>query len=154
MTTLKLITKINAPIQTVFDLSRDIDFHQITASQTNESAIGGTTSGLINFGESVTWRGKHFGIYLKHTSKITAFERPSKFTDVMTKGHFTYFAHQHFFRSMENGTLMTDLLTYKTPFGVFGKLFDYFFLEKHLTQFLEHRNFKLKEALETNIQHH
>lgn len=152
MTTIKLTTKIKATTEKVFDLSRDIDFHQKTASETNESAIGGVTSGLINFGESVTWRGRHFGLYLKHTSKITAFERPSKFTDVMTKGHFTYFAHQHFFETSESGTLMTDLLTYKTPFGIFGKLFDYLFLKKHLTQFLEHRNFQLKAALENSIK--
>ncbi len=151
MTTINLITTIKAPVEKVFDVSRDIDFHQKSASQTNETAIGGTTTGLINYGESVTWRGKHFGLYLHHTSKITAFERPSKFTDVMTKGHFTYFAHQHFFEATENGTVMRDILTYKTPFSIFGKLFDSLFLKKHLTKFLKHRNFQLKEALENKV---
>ncbi|WP_432412838.1 SRPBCC family protein [Rasiella sp. SM2506] len=148
MTTIKLATKINATVENVFDLSRDIDFHQKSASQTDETAIGGVISGLINFGESVTWRGKHFGMYLHHTSKITTFERPSKFTDVMTKGHFTYFAHQHIFDTSEDGTLMTYILTYKTPFSIFGNLFDYFILKDHLTNFLKHRNFQLKKVIE------
>ncbi len=148
-TTIKLTTILNAPIDKVFDLSRDIDFHQKSASQTNETAIGGVISGLINFGESVKWRGKHFGLYLEHTSKITEFERPLKFTDVMTKGHFTYFAHQHFFESLEDGTLMIDILTYRTPYGIFGKLFNRFFLKKHLTNFLKHRNFQLKKELKS-----
>ena len=39
----------------------DIDFHQESASQTQEKAIKGVTSGQIGLGEMVTWRGKHFG---------------------------------------------------------------------------------------------
>ncbi len=34
MTTITLTTKILAPVQHVFDLSRDIDFHMKSASQT------------------------------------------------------------------------------------------------------------------------
>ena len=59
MTTINLITKINAPKKVVFDLSRNIDVHQNSASKTNEKAIDGVTSGLINYNETVTWRGKH-----------------------------------------------------------------------------------------------
>jgi hypothetical protein len=64
MTTIHLTTKINAPLKTVFDVSRNIDIHQQSASKSNEVAIAGVTSGLINLDETVTWRGKHFGVYL------------------------------------------------------------------------------------------
>ncbi|MFV7235022.1 hypothetical protein [Flavobacterium sp. ZB4R12] len=70
ITKIKLRTKINAPIQTVFDVSRDIDIHRQSASPTKEMAIDGITSRLINFNETVTWRGKHFGIYLTHKIQI------------------------------------------------------------------------------------
>jgi len=150
MTTSILKTYIEAPVAQVFDLSRDIDFHKTAASQTKETAINGVTSGLISFGESVTWRGKHFGLYVQHTSKITTFDRPSKFTDVMTKGHFIYFAHQHLFETSGSGTLLTDILTYKTSFGIFGKIFDKLLLKKHLKDFLMKRNFQLKAALEAS----
>ena len=72
MTQIKIRTQIKAPIQTVFDIFRDIDFHQKSASTTNEIAIDGVTSGLINYNQTVTWRGKHFGFYLTHKSRITA----------------------------------------------------------------------------------
>ena len=49
MTTINLITKINASKKVVFDLSRNIDVHQTSASKTNEKAIDGVTFGLINF---------------------------------------------------------------------------------------------------------
>ena len=67
-------TKIKAAKNIVFDLSRSIDLHKISTQQTNEEAIAGVTSGLIGKNEWVTWRAKHFGIYQKLTSRITAFE--------------------------------------------------------------------------------
>lgn len=51
MTTINLITKINAPIQTVFDLARSIDIHQASLNESNEKAIDGKTFGLIEKGE-------------------------------------------------------------------------------------------------------
>ena len=150
MTTIKLSTEINAPIAEVFDLSRSIDFHLQSASKTQEQAIAGRTSGLISHGETVTWRGKHFGVFLKHTSKIVDYERPTQFTDVMIKGNFVYFGHQHFFTAKNDQTTMTNVLRYRTPFGVFGKIFDYFFLKKHLTKFLKTRNAAIKQQAESS----
>jgi ligand-binding SRPBCC domain-containing protein len=148
MTTIHLKTEIQAPIERVFDLSRNIDFHIHSASETKEQAIAGRTSGLISHGETVTWRGRHFGVFLKHTSKIVNYERPSQFTDVMIKGHFVYFGHQHFFDFKDQKTIMTDILKYRTPYGVLGRLFDKYFLNRHLTRFLEKRNKALKAEAE------
>jgi len=151
MTHIHLITKIKAPIKNVFDLSRNIDIHQQSALGSNEKAIAGRTSGLIELGETVTWRGKHFGFYLKHKSKITAMENPFYFIDEMEKGHFDSFRHEHVF-SFENGvTVMTDNLQYETPFGIFGKWFDDLFLKQHLKNFLLKRN-EILQKLSENQQ--
>ena len=148
MTTIQLKTEIQAPIERVFDLSRNIDFHIQSASETKEQAIAGRTSGLISHGETVTWRGRHFGVFLKHTSKIVNYERPSQFTDVMIKGHFIYFGHQHFFEIIDQKTIMTDVLKYRTPYGIFGRIFDKYFLNRHLTRFLKKRNKAIKAEAE------
>lgn len=147
MTTIALKTIIKAPIKEVFDLSRDIDFHTKSASQTNEVAIAGRTSGLINKGETVTWRGKHFGFYLKHTSKIIKMNVPYSFTDIMIEGHFIYFCHDHYFSEKEGVTIMTDVLKYKTPYGIFGSIFN-LLLKRHLVHFLEKRNQVIKVSSE------
>ncbi len=55
MSIIKIITKVNAPIQKDFDVNRNIDIHQDSASGTNEKAIAGVPSGLINLNETVTW---------------------------------------------------------------------------------------------------
>ena len=144
MTTIHLITRINAPIETVFELSRNIDVHMQSASPSNEIAIAGIVSGPISLGETVTWRGKHFGFYFTHKSRITAMEIPGYFVDEMEKGKFKTFRHEHIFTTENSVTVMTDKLQYDTPFGIFGNLFDYFLLEKHLTEFLLKRNEMLK----------
>jgi len=148
MTVITLYTEIQSTIEKAFELSLDIDFHKKTASQTNEEAIGGVTSGIIKYNETVTWRGKHFGVYLTHTSQITAYEAPTYFVDEMIEGNFKTFRHQHFFEQKEDMVHMKDVITYTTPYGVFGKLFDWLFLKKHMTHFIQHRNQTLKTALE------
>lgn len=148
MTTIKLTTHYFAPIETVFNTNRDIDIHQKNASKTNEVAIAGITSGLINKGETVTWKGKHFGMYLTHQSIISEMVFPTYFIDEQLIGHFKLFKHQHFFVQKENHVEVTDVLEYKTPYGIFGQLFDTLFLKKHLTNFIIHRNTILKELAE------
>jgi ligand-binding SRPBCC domain-containing protein len=148
MTTIHLTTRIKAPQQIVFDVSRNIDIHQQSASKSKEIAIAGVTSRLINLNESVTWRGKHFGFYLTHKSRITAMVLNDYFVDEMEEGKFRTFRHEHFFEETNGITTMTDQLQYETPLGIFGKLFDVLFLKKHLTQFLLDRNQFLKTVSE------
>ena len=52
MPQIKLTTSIAAPLEVVFDLSRSIDVHQISMQQSDERAIGGITSGLIQKDEN------------------------------------------------------------------------------------------------------
>ena len=148
MTTIQLTTHYFAPIEKVFDINRNIDIHQQSASKTNEIAIAGITSGLINKNETVTWKGKHFGVYLTHQSLISELIFPTYFVDEQLKGKFKSFKHQHFFEQKENYVEVTDILNYETPYGIFGKLFDKLFLKKHLTDFIMKRNAVLKNLAE------
>lgn len=148
MTTIKLETEINAPIQTVFDLNRNIDMHKLSTSKSKETAIAGVTSGLINQGETVTWRGKHFGIYLTHKSLISQMEFPHSFIDEMVEGKFKSFKHQHVFYEKEGKTIMEDQIEYETPFGIFGSVFDTLILKNHLTTFIKERNEFIKRTAE------
>lgn len=148
MTTIHLTTKIEAPKQIVFDAARNIDIHQKSASPSKEKAIAGITSGLINQNETVTWRGKHFGFYLKYKSRITQMDLYDYFVDEMEDGHFKSFKHEHLFEEENGFTIMKDKLQYETPFRILGKLFDLLFLKNHLTNFLLERNKVLKETAE------
>ena len=148
MTTIIVTTKIKAPIETVFDIARNIDIHQLSAVKSNEKAIDGKTSGLIELNETVTWSGKHFGLQLLHKSRITHFKFPSYFVDEMEEGHFKSFKHEHFFQVENEFTVMIDRLEYETPLGILGLLFDKIILKKYLTNFIKTRNKILKNLAE------
>ncbi|MFT5751536.1 MAG: ligand-binding SRPBCC domain-containing protein [Flavobacteriales bacterium] len=148
MTTITLETSIKNTIEAVFNRSLDIDFHKKSTSKTKETAIAGVTSGIIGPHETVTWRGKHFGVFLTHTSLISSFEKPYTFTDEMIEGNFKSFKHVHTFSNSNGVTTAKDVLKYETPFGIFGKLFDFLFLKRHLTKFLSIRNLAIKNSLE------
>lgn len=144
-----LDTIINAPRDRVFDLSRSIDLHKISTKHTNEEAIEGRTTGLIELNETVTWRAKHFGIYQKLTSKIISLDRPNEFTDVMVKGTFSYIKHQHKFEEAAGKTKMTDVFEYRSPLGILGKLADILFLKRYMKALLVKRNEEIKNFAES-----
>ncbi|WP_290798106.1 SRPBCC family protein [Flavihumibacter sp. UBA7668] len=140
---------ILAPVERVFDLARNIDLHKKSMAHSQEQAIAGTTNGLIQLGETVTWKGKHLGKTRFHKSKITAFQSPIHFTDEMVEGDFKSFVHTHHFKKVENGTIMIDELMYEVPYGLLGRLVDRFYLFNYLVKLLETRNLFIKQTAES-----
>ena len=148
MAQITLKTKIYAPIQRCFDLSRSIDLHKISTAHTNEKAIAGCTKGLIELNEFVTWEAIHFGITQKLTTKITQFEKPFHFRDEQIKGIFKFMQHDHYFKEVEEYTLMTDQFNFAAPLGLIGKLAEYIFVKKYLKNLLIKRNKTIKHFAE------
>ena len=149
MAKIHLTTFIAAPIERVFDLSRSINLHQLSTAFTNEKAIDGVMTGLINKNETVTWQAKHLFKTRQFTSRITEMKSPDFFVDEMIKGDFKSFHHQHHFKAAENGTIMIDLLNFETPYGTFGKIVNSIFLRSYLERFLVKRNEVIKEYAQT-----
>ena len=150
MPTIRLITKIKAKQNIVFDLSRSIDLHLISTEETNEKAIAGRTSGLIKLGETVTWRAKHLGIYQNFTSKIIGCSKSDYFADEMLSGAFKSFKHEHFFTYKNGETILEDIMVYKSPLGLLGRIVDFLFLENYMTYFLKKRNETIKQFAESD----
>jgi ligand-binding SRPBCC domain-containing protein len=150
MPRIDLTTVIHAPIELVFDLSRSIELHEVSMANTNEKAIAGKTQGLIDLGETVTWRAKHLGITQTLTSKVTDVIRPVLFADEMQKGAFHSFRHEHHFAEGKDGTEMRDVFIYKSPLGMLGRLADVLFLKNYMRSFLLQRNKVLKEYAESD----
>jgi ligand-binding SRPBCC domain-containing protein len=148
MPAITLTTQIDAPIETVFDLSRSIDLHVESTYQTNETAIAGCTSGLINLGEEVTWEATHFGIRQQLTTKIVKFDRPHHFRDSMVSGAFRRFDHDHHFQGNNQQTVMRDIFDYTSPLGVLGCVADVLFLKRYMWRLLNKRNQLIKTVAE------
>jgi ligand-binding SRPBCC domain-containing protein len=149
----ELTTDIDAPIDVVFDLARDLDLHARSMAHTGERAVAGRTNGRIDAGETVTWRARHFGIWWSLTSRITVVEAPTRFEDVQVSGPFEWFRHEHRFETLPGGgTRMRDRWEHRSPFGPLGWLADRLVLARHMRKLLETRNAALRHEAETGGQ--
>ncbi|MED4604110.1 SRPBCC family protein [Paenibacillus validus] len=142
---------IEAPPELCFDLARSIDVHMLSMSGSQERAIGGRTSGLIELGETVTWEAVHFGVRQQLTAKITEMDKPHRFVDEMVKGAFARFYHEHTFMPEAEGTRMTDTFDYTSPCGPLGWLADAWFLERYMRRLLAERNAVVKRLAEEQV---
>lgn len=149
MTHIQLETEINAPISICYNLSRSIDVHLYSAIHTDERAIAGRVSGMIDKGEFVTWSARHFGIVHEMTVEICETIKPYFFADRMVRGPFQHMHHTHIFQKFGNTTVMRDDFEYSVPLGWLGKLFDVVILRRYLTKFLLHRNEVIKMLAES-----
>ena len=122
MVRIDLLTPIAAPIDRVFDLSRSVDAHLSSTAATGERVVGGTTSGLLSLGDTVTWSAVHFGVRQRLTVEITACDAPHFFEDTMRKGAFKSMIHRHHFEPSADGTLMRDVFEFEAPLGPLGRL--------------------------------
>lgn len=148
MTVIRIETHINAPIERCFDVARSVDVHMLSTKGTNERAIAGRTKGLCRLNDEITWQATHFGIRQTLSSRITLFDRPNMFEDVMLKGAFKSLQHQHYFERKDEYVLMTDVFNYEVPYGIAGAVFNKLVLKKYLTQFLLKRNAVIKDYAE------
>lgn len=150
MPVITIETFVAAPIERCFDLARDIDIHTQTVwKHTKEKAVAGITTGLISYGETVTFEATHFGVRQRLTSKIVEYNRPFLFVDEMQRGAFKRLKHIHEFIEVEGGTILKDTLDFAAPLGPLGWVADQFVLKNYMKRFIQARNEELKIIAES-----
>lgn len=71
------------------------------------------------------------------------------FVDEQRVGPYAIWHHQHHFKAIENGVEMTDILHYKLPLGLLGKLAYPFLVKNKLEEIFNYRNQKMIELFGT-----
>jgi ligand-binding SRPBCC domain-containing protein len=151
MTVIDLVTDIEAPIERVFDLARDVDLHARSMAGTGERAVGGRTTGIVAAGDTVIWRARHFGVWWSLTSRVTTVDRPVGFQDVQERGPFACFRHEHRFERRGEVTRMHDHWEHRSPLGPLGRLVDRLVLGRYMRALLVTRNDALKREAEGGV---
>ena len=153
MVRLEELTTIAATIERCFDLARSVEVHLAGNVHFGEQAVaaGGVRSGLIDMGQRVTWRAKHFGFWHNLTSEITAMERPVYFQDAMVQGPFRSMKHDHYFRPLASGdTEMKDVFCFAAPVPLLGLVAELLVLRRYMRGLLQERNLVLKRIAESS----
>jgi ligand-binding SRPBCC domain-containing protein len=143
-------TEIAAVPSECFDLSLSVDAHAASMAASGERAVGGVMAGRMSLGDTVTWRARHFGIWFRMTSAITAYEYPARFVDEQVRGPFARWWHEHRFQENgHGGTHMNDVIEFRSPGGPIGGVADRFVLAGYMAKLIRQRNEWLQQSLET-----
>tara|TARA_B100000768_G_C11208312_1_gene344845 strand:- start:515 stop:1012 length:498 start_codon:yes stop_codon:yes gene_type:complete len=67
------------------------------------------------------------------------------FVDEQLYGPYSMWHHKHFFKEIEGGVEMTDIVDYVPPFGLLGRLVNPIIVKPKLVEIFEYRFDKLKQ---------
>ena len=85
------------------------------------------------------------GIQMHWKTEITAVNKNESFTDRQLKGPYKVWEHTHYFKKVEGGVLMTDIVNYELPLGIIGKLAHAIIVKKEIENIFSYRKEKLNE---------
>ena len=85
------------------------------------------------------------GIKIKWVTEITQVIRNSYFIDEQRFGPYSFWHHKHFIKEIDNGILMDDVIHYKIPFGLIGRILNKIYVQNKLDKIFKYRENKLNE---------
>ncbi len=114
-------------------------------------AIGGVTTGLVELGQQVTWRAKHFGFWHNLTSKATIVQPPYHYQVTMIDGIFRSMQADHRFRSLPtDATELRDIFAIEAPLPILGPIAELLFLRRYMVALNRERNAVIKRVAESD----
>ena len=135
---------IHAPVERCFGLSTSI---AVVQRELKMRPVAGRTSGHVQAGDTVLWKGWQLGLPQMHQSLIRNFVPNQFFQDRMLRGRFASFEHDHEFLDNGDGdVLLRDELRFTMPFGWLGSMAGRVILVPHIRA-LMHRRFALIKSL-------
>lgn len=78
-------------------------------------------------------------------TEITQAQKPLFFIDEQRFGPYRFWHHQHFFIEVADGIEIIDIVHYRLPFGMIGKIFAGKLVEKQLEKIFDFRKVKISE---------
>ncbi|GAB3847535.1 hypothetical protein GCM10028822_09090 [Hymenobacter terrigena] len=148
MARIELEMMVQASAEACYALALNVEAHLASTHQTAERVAAGPTSGQLKLGDVVTWEARHLGFRQRLTVRISAATPPHHFQDELVRGAFRTLRHDHYFEAVPGGTRVRDVFEFSSPLGFVGQWFDWLFLKRYLTRFLQARNAMLKQQLE------
>jgi len=87
------------------------------------------------------------GIPMRWTSRLTEWRPGERFVDVQVRGPYAEWHHTHTFEDSEGGTLIRDRVSYRIPFGRFGRLLGGRLVDADIRKIFRHRKARTAELL-------
>ncbi len=92
-------------------------------------------------GQIISYRVKPIaGIPLTWVTEITHVKELNYFVDEQRFGPYSMWHHEHHFREVEAGVEMKDIVSYKLPLGILGRLVHFLFVKRMVQQIFDYRS--------------
>ncbi len=85
------------------------------------------------------------GIKTTWLTEITHIRHQKYFVDEQRVGPYKLWHHQHFLEARQNGTVMSDIVSYQPPFGFLGSIANRILIRKKLAEIFDYRHKALEE---------
>ena len=79
------------------------------------------------------------GIKTQWVTEISHVKENNYFVDEQRVGPYKMWHHQHFLAKTDNGTLMSDIVSYKPPMGFLGSIANYLVISRKLEEIFDYR---------------
>jgi len=79
------------------------------------------------------------GIKMNWMTEITHIKEGEYFVDEQRFGPYALWHHQHHFKTIKGGVLMTDIVDYALPYGPVGRLANAIWVKKQLNDIFNYR---------------
>lgn len=93
----------------------------------------------VREGTRIAYRLRLHGIPLRWESRIAEYVENELFADEQVVGPFRYWYHRHLFRPVRGGVAIEDVVEYRMPVGVLGRLAHGAFVRRQLAGIFEYR---------------
>jgi len=105
------------------------------------------TAGPIHIaaGTKIRYRLSWHGIPVTWTTEIRRWEPPHRFIDVQLSGPYRLWHHTHRFAPLGGGTLMTDVVRYRLPFGIIGRIMHALKVRRDVERIFDYRFQRISE---------
>jgi ligand-binding SRPBCC domain-containing protein len=85
------------------------------------------------------------GIKMNWMTEITHVKEHEYFVDEQRFGPYALWHHEHHFKEIKGGVLMTDILNYAIPYGVIGRLSNKLLVSKEINKIFTYREQAINE---------
>jgi ligand-binding SRPBCC domain-containing protein len=85
------------------------------------------------------------GIKMTWVTEITQVKEKEYFVDEQRVGPYSMWHHEHKIEPIEGGVLMTDIVSYKPPFGILGSIANSILIKKQLQGIFDFRTVALEK---------
>ena len=117
----------------------------ITPNEMNFNIISGADKSIYA-GQIIQYKvSPVLGINLKWVTEITHVKENEYFVDEQRFGPYSLWHHKHFFKKINGGILMEDIVDYKIPYGLIGQFAHVIFVKKKLEKIFKYRHTKLEK---------